>query len=122
MAKKRVTKRTVAPKKSIRVHIPATVELEVLTRCRRHCCMCYGLDKKLGQTEGQIAHLDRDPSNCGVDNLAFLCLVCHKKYDTKNNRVIGFNPGELRVYREELFRALNVDQVQWTITVTADKK
>jgi hypothetical protein len=52
--------------------------------------MCYGLRGVLKQTEGQIAHLDRNRSNPDIENLAFLCLDCHKQYDNKNNRVLSF--------------------------------
>ncbi|HMY56597.1 MAG TPA: hypothetical protein PK671_26745 [Candidatus Obscuribacter sp.] len=72
------------------------------------------------ETEGQIAHLDRDRTNAIAENLAFLCLECHKKYDTKSNRVLGFTAAEIRLYREKLCRALKVDQTEWTITISVD--
>lgn len=83
--------------------------------------MCYGLRGILEPRDGQIAHLDRDRSNPSIDNLAYLCLECHKTYDTKNNRVLSFTAAEMRQYRTVLHRALRHNQVEWTITVRADR-
>jgi hypothetical protein len=121
MAKKTTAKKPNKPAGPPRKHILSAVEVKVVTQCRRHCCMCFGLQAVLKEVEGQIAHLDRNRSNADIDNLAFLCLDCHKKYDTKNNRVLSFTPAEIRYYRNELLKALNVEQIEWSITVTAGK-
>lgn len=52
--------------------------------------------------KGQIAHLDGNPSNNCLDNLAFLCLDHHDEYDTKTSQSKGLTPQELRSYRKEL--------------------
>ena len=83
--------------------------------------MCYGLRGTKEVKDGQIAHLDRDRTNPDVENLAYLCLDCHKMYDTKSNRVQGYTPGEVRYYRDQLYRALGHDHIEWTITVRADR-
>jgi hypothetical protein len=84
--------------------IPADIMDEVLTKCRRRCCLCFGLDRHVGQKKGQIAHIDRDRNNNDVSNLAFLCLEHHNEYDTKPSQSKGITSGEVRRYQSELFR------------------
>ncbi len=103
--------------KARRKKIPDAVRDEVLKRCRRQCCMCFGLNRKSDVTDGQIAHLDRDPSNVEIENLVYLCLECHKIYDRQSNRAIGYKPGEIQHYRDQLYRALGYDFVEWTLTL-----
>ena len=103
-----------------RAKLRPEVEEDVLRRCRRHCCMCFGLYGTFEVTEGQIAHLDRNRANSVSENLAFLCLACHKNYDTKSNRVKAFTAGEIRHYRAMLYRRLGHDRVRWQIVITAE--
>lgn len=67
--------------------------------------------------EGQLAHLDRNPANSRVENLAYLCLDCHAQYDKHSNRVLGFTPGEVRYYRDQLYAALELEQYEWQLTL-----
>lgn len=107
--------------KRSRVNIPKATRIEVVRKCRRHCCMCFGLRTTLEVTDGQIAHLDRDKTNAELDNLAYLCLACHKVYDSNSNRVLGYTAEEIRLYRTKLYAALGSDQFEWTLTVRADR-
>lgn len=100
-----------------RAAIPTAVRLDVLMLCRRRCCMCFGLDGKLDVKDGQLAHLDQDRSNPDIDNLAFLCQVCHTQYDKSSNRVLGFTPDEVRHYRDLLYDKLGHDRIEWRLTV-----
>jgi hypothetical protein len=85
--------------------------------------MCFGLWNKTDVTDGQIAHLDRSAKKVpAIDELAYLCLECHKKYDTKNNRVQSYTPGEVRHYRDQLYRALGHELIEWTVIVKADRR
>ncbi len=83
--------------------------------------MCFGLNRILEVVDGQIAHLDRNPSNFHIDNLAYLCLECHKNYDLQSNRVLGYTPGEITHYRDRLYQALAIDRYEWTLTIRADR-
>jgi hypothetical protein len=83
--------------------------------------MCFGLNGVLDVKDGQIAHLDRDRSNSTIDNLAFLCQVCHTIYDKQSNRVLSYTPGELKHYRDSLYAALGRDRVRWHITLVAHR-
>lgn len=55
-----------------RVRIPHNVAAEVMFRHRRTCCICNIPDRTV-----QIHHIDEDPSNNAIENLAVLCLECH---------------------------------------------
>lgn len=103
-----------------RVRLSAETKTEVLQRCKRHCCLCFGLRNIKEVVQGQIVHLDRDPSNSDLDNLAYLCLECHKNYDTRSNRVLAYTPEEIRYYREQLYRALGHNHIEWTIELRCD--
>ena len=97
------------------------VRQEVLRRCRRRCCVCFGLRGDLDVKNGQLAHLDRNPRHSTPENLAFLCQECHTDYDKKSNRVLGFTPEEVRHYRDQLHAALGHDQFEWSLTIQVDQ-
>lgn len=78
------------------------IEMRVLLQSRRRCCICYGLSKDAEVKQGQIAHLDRDPSNTTEDNLAFLCLAHHDQYDSKTSQSKSFQIAEVKQFRKEL--------------------
>jgi hypothetical protein len=81
-------------------------EVEVLLTSRRRCALCFGLRGDLGIKDGQVAHLDRDPSNNSPENLCFLCLVDHETYDRRSRQAKGFTPQELAAYRDALYASL----------------
>ena len=56
---------------------PERTKADLLERSRRRCCMCYALEVDSQEKGGQIAHLDHDPSNNRLGNLAWLCLPHH---------------------------------------------
>ena len=94
-----------------RKRTPTTTETELLARCRRRCCICYGLEGDLTEKDGQIAHLDKDPSNSALDNLAYLCLRHHNQYDSRRSQSKGLTIGEVKRFREELYQALAAGEV-----------
>ena len=83
--------------------LPNTDETAVLTESTRRCAVCFGLHADTKVKEGQIAHLDRDPSNNALDNLAWLCLFHHAQFDTRSNTMKGFTLEEVRAYRASLY-------------------
>jgi hypothetical protein len=94
--------------KSRRVHIPAIVQDHVLTQSRRRCAICFGLNRDMSIKQGQIAHLDDDPSNPHPDNLVFLCLAHHDEFDSSPRQSKGLTIGEVRRFRKELQDTLHV--------------
>jgi hypothetical protein len=107
---------TKKPKRT-RVAITPEVKNEVLRKCRRRCCMCFFLRRIDVAVDGQIAHLDQDNSNPQPDNLAYLCLECHKNYDRKSNRVQGYTPEEIKSYRDRMYLMIGPDQIEWNIRI-----
>jgi hypothetical protein len=87
--------------------IPTKVIAEVTTASRRRCCICFGLEHDDRKKQGQIAHLDRDPSNHRLENLAFLCLDHHDQYDSRTSQSKGFTIDEVKRYRLELVSAMS---------------
>ena len=88
--------------------ISDTVETAVLTKSQRRCCLCFGLDKDAEpKRHGQIAHVDRTPSNNNEENLAYLCLPHHDAYDTHSGQSKNYTEGELRTYRDRLYAYLS---------------
>ncbi len=60
--------------------------------------------------KGQIAHLDRKPSNNKLDNLCFLCLDHHNEYDSTPSQSRKFNIAEITEYRDNLYAFIQ-DQI-----------
>ncbi len=89
-----------------RKRTPPEIETEVLTQSARRCCICFGLQFDLSTKQGQIAHLDGDPSNFDFDNLAFLCLAHHDEYDTRTSQSKGLTIHETKQYRTLLYQAI----------------
>jgi len=89
-----------------RKKIPDDVVAGVLETSRRRCCICVALQDDISEKKGQIAHLDRDPSNNDPDNLVFLCLEHHDQYDSRPSQSKGFAPEEVQHYRAALPAAL----------------
>ena len=95
---------------------PDVIKEEVLIASRRRCAICFGLHQDDARKTGQIAHLDRDPNNNNIDNLAFLCLEHHDDYDCKPSQSIRFKPNEVTHYREELYKYLKENLLTQLIT------
>jgi hypothetical protein len=89
-----------------RKRFPITVETEVLVVSKRRCAFCFGLDGDTTEKEGQIAHVDRDPSNVKSENAAWLCTKHHARYDSRSRQTKGHTPEELRAYQEMLINYL----------------
>lgn len=87
--------------------IPIVVQTELLLQSRRRCCLCFGLKADIEVKEGQIAHLDRNPSNNKLDNLAWLCLSHHDHYDSVRRQTKRLTPEEVKSYRAQLHSQLS---------------
>lgn len=89
---------------------PQNTEVCVLLRSRRRCAICFGLNRDTGIKPGQIAHIDQDNTNSKIENLAFLCLEHHDKYDSKTSQSKGITAGELKHFRDELYAYVKTEQ------------
>ena len=57
-------------KKQKRVKIPGDIQSRLLLANRHACCVCQ-------KPKVHIHHIDEDPSNNHISNLAILCVDCH---------------------------------------------
>ena len=99
-----------------RKYIFEATETQVLTLSKRRCALCYGLSGDLNEKRGQIAHLDKNPGNNDLDNLVFLCLDHHDKYDGRTSQSKNYKEGEIKNYRDLLykhFQAQNISKKSW---------
>src|SRR5262245_49996186 len=83
------------PEMNKRKHIPQDDETSVLVRSGRRCCLCFGLFQDATTKRGQIAHLDQNPANSTLDNLAFLCFAHHDEYDSRTAQSKGLTNAEV---------------------------
>ena len=70
-----------------RAYTPQEVETMVLTSSARRCALCFGLNHDFTEKAGQIAHVDKDRSDSSYDNLVWLCLKHHDRYDSRSGRL-----------------------------------
>ena len=106
-----------------RAPIPVEIETAVLTKSRRRCPLCVALTNDVTVKEGQIAHLDQNPSNYAEDNLAFLCLAHHSVYDTTTRQHKNFTIAEVKQYRNRLYELFAQDStIQSAQTSLQDKE
>ena len=75
---------------------------KVLVQSARRCCICFGLHGRFDEVQGQIAHLDGNNENNDLENLAFLCLPCHERYDSTTSQSKGLTIEEAKRYRDML--------------------
>lgn len=78
------------------------IQADVLSKSRRRCCICYGLNRDTTIKQGQIAHLDHDSSNNSENNLAFLCFDHHDQYDSTTRQSKNVTKIEVLQFRGEL--------------------
>jgi hypothetical protein len=87
--------------------IPSATELLVLDRSRRRCALCFYIDGDLTEKKGQLAHLDQNPANRLVGNLAWLCLDHHSEYDSRTSQHKNYTKAEARKARDDLYQAID---------------
>ena len=81
-------------------------ETKVLIQSGRWCCLCFGINNDFTEKRGQIAHLDKNPSNADLDNLAYVYLEHHDLYDSRHSQSKGFTIQEAKYYRALLHEAI----------------
>lgn len=102
---------------------PSTdTEKKVLVMSARRCCICFGLNSDYHIKQGQIAHLDHNPSNSNFENLAWMCLPHHDEYDSKTRQSKGMTRAEVLHYREQLYRRVKSERSKRTRLIGAKKK
>lgn len=92
--------------KPARKPISQTTQASILVESRRRCALCFHFDDDLAVKVGQLAHIDRDPTNAAEVNLVFLCLNHHNEYDSRPSQAKGLQPQELAEAKRQLQRAI----------------
>ena len=80
----------------MRVPIPQDIANEILFRQDRACCVCQERGKRV-----QIHHIDEDPSNNELSNLAVVCFNCHDETQIKGGFGRTLNAGQITRYRDD---------------------
>ncbi len=93
--------------KKRRAHVPSEVETSVLVQSARRCAICFALGGDGGEKRGQVAHLDRDPTNWAEENLAFLCQDHHSLFDSTTSQHKNYTIAEVKAYRTKLYSAIS---------------
>lgn len=75
--------------------LPETIATEVLYLSDRTCCICRLAGRKV-----EIHHIDGDPSNNDLDNLAVLCKDCHSEAHTTQAFSRNLTPSLIRKYNQ----------------------
>ncbi|EOX1558264.1 HNH endonuclease [Vibrio cholerae] len=88
-----------------RKSITPTNQAEVVIKSRRRCALCVGLDGNTNERPGQIAHLNGDHSDNRLENLVWLCLEHHDKFDSKTSQTKNYTQIEVRTYRDNLYQS-----------------
>jgi hypothetical protein len=86
--------------------VQGTVADELMFRNRHTCCICHDSAKHV-----QIHHIDENPSNNRIENLAVLCLDCHSRVSSDQGLGRRFTAEELRRYKRE-WESLNVSALE----------
>jgi hypothetical protein len=79
-----------------RVRIPDDVAAEALYSHRRTCCVCNISNRRI-----QIHHIDEDPSNNAIENLAVLCFEDHDLTQITGGFGRKLGASEVRKHRDE---------------------
>jgi hypothetical protein len=77
-------------------------QARTLDESRRRCPVCFCLHGDFDRKKGQIAHIDKDPSNDAPENLVFLCFDHHDEYDSTTRQSKNLTKEELVTYWDKL--------------------
>lgn len=80
----------------VRVAVPEDTKLEVIARCSNRCCVC--------QTPFVVIHhLDEDPSNNDIGNLAPLCPNCHSQAHSQTKLTMQLSAARIVLLRDRWY-------------------
>lgn len=66
------------------------------------CCICHERGKEI-----QLHHIDEDPQNHVIKNLAVLCLECHNETQKKGGFTRRLTPSYVTKYRDEWLKTVD---------------
>jgi hypothetical protein len=77
-------------------NIPSDVAAKVQFLSNRTCCVCRRQGKPV-----QIHHIDSDPANNDIENLAVLCIDCHMQTLISGGFYRKLDANQVRLYRDD---------------------
>ncbi len=80
--------------------IPKSISARVLFLSDRTCCVCRNASNR----GIQIHHLDGDPSNNDISNLAVLCFECHEQTQVKGGFGRKLDADQIVLFRDDWLR------------------
>lgn len=80
----------------MREQIPRETAAQLYYLSDRTCCVCCDRDRPT-----QIHHIDEDPSNNDIENLAVLCLQCHDQTQIKGGFGRKLDEAHVKLARQE---------------------
>ena len=84
--------------------IPPVVQADIVIKSKRRCALCVGLEGNTSERPGQIAHLNGDHSDNRFENLVWLCLEHHDKFDSTTSQTKNYTQLEVRSHRDKLYQ------------------
>ena len=81
-----------------RVPIPEEIVTSVMYSSDRTCCVCNERGRPT-----QIHHVDENPNNNAITNLAVMCLLCHNETMTTGGFGRKLNAAQVSKYRDEWY-------------------
>lgn len=85
--------------------VPSDIAAKVLFASDRTCCVCRKQGKPV-----QIHHLDDNPSNNNIRNLAVLCFDCHRETQIRGGFDRKLNADQIVFYREDWNRLVSMNR------------
>ena len=85
--------------KKDRIPVPEDVATLLMFRSDRTCCVCHQRGEPI-----QIHHIDEDPSNNDLHNLAVLCFHCHDETQIRGGFGRKLDAAQVTHYRDDWHR------------------
>jgi hypothetical protein len=88
--------------KKERAEIPKHIAARVLFLSNRTCCVCRSEGKPV-----QIHHIDENPANNAVANLAVLCFDCHRETQIRGGFDRKLDADQVILYRDDWYAVMS---------------
>lgn len=85
-----------------RTEIPEEIAARVLFESDRTCCVCRTRGRPV-----QIHHIDDDPGNSEVNNLAVVCFDCHRETQLRGGFDRKLDVAQIQLYRRDWVRRVS---------------
>ena len=96
--------------KNGRIEIPQNVAAELLFLADRTCCVCRQRLRPV-----QIHHIDDDPTNNIIENLAVLCFDCHRETQIRGGFDRKLDAAQIQLYKVDWNRRVEAQRSTATL-------